>query len=216
MKSLQKGGFSRVDTAASRSKIVDSPKTLPELLPAQGRKKGRTRTGGVPTCKKHLDLRSVTRAPRKARLIEAARSGETLLQLRITKRGTALVATAACLLLLADGCGSASAVRSQGKAGQLVGRVSICPPIGRRACSRTKATVTILGVHGKTLGRSVAKVYAANGDFRFSLPPGKYFPSASPVHAGNGIRCIAGQMVVTSAHIVRDDVECYPRVRRSA
>jgi hypothetical protein len=138
-----------------------------------------------------------------------------LLQLPVITRGTALVATAACMLLLADGCGSAGAARSQGKVGQLVGRVSICPPIGRRACSRTKATVTILQVHGKTLGRSVAKVYATNGDFRFSLPPGKYFPSASLVNAGNGIRCIAGQTVVTTAHIVRDDVECYPRVRRS-
>jgi hypothetical protein len=136
-------------------------------------------------------------------------------RLWVTRGGTALIATTACLLFLADGCGSARALRLPGKVGQLIGQVSICPSIGPGPCSRTRATVTVLEVHGTTLGRPVAKMNTTTGRFRFSLPPGKYFPSGSGVYAKNGIRCIAGEPVVSTGHVVRDEVRCYPRVRPS-
>lgn len=117
--------------------------------------------------------------------------------------------------------GCASSLGSQGSQsarkslhdGRLSGSVSVCS-IYLRNCSRVAATVTVLSVHGTTMGGAVAKQHTATGRFSFALPPGKYFPSAFDVQARltHG-RCIADETVVRAHENVSDTILCHPRIR---
>jgi hypothetical protein len=131
------------------------------------------------------------------------------------RREVAAVTAVTGILLLAGGCGSAQGVHRR-LGGQLTGRVSICRTVAG-LCSLAAATVSILRVHGTTQGRPVARENAASGHFSFSLPPGKYFPSASDIRPKlAGARCISGEVVVTSDQVVPDGISCFPRVRQNA
>jgi hypothetical protein len=113
-----------------------------------------------------------------------------------------------------EACGSANVTPKPTGTGQLTGSVLVCRAIGQH-CSPIAATVTVHSVQGKTFGKRVAQRYAVNGRFNFSLPPGKYFPSASQARI-DGHRCISGAVALRAHVSVRDDILCYPRVRKSA
>ena len=134
------------------------------------------------------------------------------------RRTGAVVTSTASLLLLTSACGSAQAVHDPtgGRDGQLTGRISVCRTFAGR-CSPAAATITIHRVLGSTLGPPLASRDARTGRFRFSVPPGQYFPSASDVRPKlAGARCISGDVIVKAGRIVRDEIRCFPRVRSKA
>jgi hypothetical protein len=133
----------------------------------------------------------------------------------IRVRGT-IVALTVCagLACTVEACGSASVTPRPAGSGQLIGRVLVCRAIGER-CAPIAATVTVRRVRGKTLGKPVAKGFAVNGRFSFSLPPGKYFPSPSAFRRQfNTGGCISSQAVLHAYTRVRDDVNCFVRQRK--
>ena len=83
------------------------------------------------------------------------------------------------------------------------------------SCSLVAATVTLLSVHGTTLGARVANQYAKRGTFSFVVAPGKYFPNVSALRAKlDGGKCISGQAVVRAGEEVMDDIRCVIRPAR--
>lgn len=126
------------------------------------------------------------------------------------RRLTVLVLTATV------GCTIAAHSVAQATAGaarnaRLSGRVMVCQP-NFGPCAPAKATITVLEVHGTKLGGSVASKTVSNGQFSFLLAPGKYFPSATAVHAHlKGGKCISGEVVVAAHEHVTDNVRCTPK-----
>jgi hypothetical protein len=97
--------------------------------------------------------------------------------------------------------------------GQLSGRVEVCGrpgATGVRKCSLAGATVTVRIVHGEAPGRVVATRDAPHGRFSFTLPAGKYLPSASRVDTKRNVDgCVSVQTTVRKGHTTRDTVRCY-------
>jgi hypothetical protein len=90
---------------------------------------------------------------------------------------------------------------------RLSGNVEVCqPPLGR--CSPLATTVTVLSVHGTTLGAAVAKQYARDGRFSFVLAPGRYFPSVSGVPQVHGSGCVSSRTVVRAREVAVANVHC--------
>jgi len=90
----------------------------------------------------------------------------------------------------------------------LSGSVYVCST-DLRKCSPVAATVTVLSVHGTTMGGAVAKQHTATGRFSFALPPGKYVPSVPDVQARlSGGRCVASEAVVRARENVSVSILC--------
>lgn len=110
-------------------------------------------------------------------------------------------------------CGNARG--SPTASGRLSGRIMLCRQATLDCRRIAVATVTALSVHGTKFGAAIAKRHVTNGQFSFSLPEGKYFPSASAVHANlNGGHCIAGEVVVHARQNVRADIDCFIGISR--
>lgn len=127
-----------------------------------------------------------------------------------------LVLSATATSLVCGGaCGGPAPAPHQIADARLDGRVLICSGIPEK-CLPAEAVVTILSVHGTTLGKSVSKEKTRHGNFSFLLVPGKYFPSATAVHARlNGGHCIAGEILIGAHESVNADISCYTKLRRS-
>lgn len=125
-------------------------------------------------------------------------------------QASTLVATA-IVLACADGgwAGATTASRPVGDA-HLIGSVEACSATFMK-CARVSESVTLLSVHGTTLGSAVATQYATHGRFSFAVAPGKYFPSVRLVDH----RCIAGEAVVRAHEDRRDDIACVKRLPRA-
>lgn len=115
-----------------------------------------------------------------------------------------------------NACGGPGLAQHQAVDARLYGRVLACSGIPEK-CSSAEGIVTILRVRGTTLGKAVAKQYARHGRFSFLLAPGKYFPSATFVHARlNGGHCISGEILIRAYETVNGEITCYSKLRRSA
>lgn len=128
-------------------------------------------------------------------------------------RGMVVVAATICLALVSAACGDSQPAQDSVHDARLNGSVMVCPGDFRK-CVIVAATVTVLSVHGETLGNAVAQQRAIDGRFSFLLTPGKYFPSASAVQARlYGGHCIAGDVIVHANKDVDDGIKCYIRVQ---
>lgn len=130
----------------------------------------------------------------------------------LSLRSSILASAALCLCSFGGGaCKGANDTHQVIRDARLSGNVEMCKPnFGK--CTPLATTVTILTVHGATLGSAVAKQYARRGQFTFLLAPGKYFAfvRGDPV----GVRCISGEVSVRSGENRRDNVTCYTRMHR--
>jgi|ERR1041385_2434972 hypothetical protein len=117
------------------------------------------------------------------------------------------------LACVGDACGHTDIVRRASGQAVLAGRVLVCREAEHK-CVPAEATIKVLSVHGTTLGKPVAERRVVDGRFRFTMPPGKYFPSASDVMGSSAsVHCISGEMVLRAHEQTVDDIRCYARLQ---
>jgi len=121
------------------------------------------------------------------------------------------VAGASVVVALGVSACGASSPHNHVPYGHLSGNVEVCGPPGPTKCSVVDELVTLHFVRGTRIAGPTASQRTVAGRFSFSVPPGTYFPSASP---GPPLQrgCISGEAVVRSSETQIDNIRCFERI----